>query len=155
MYYLQWMEVLPFTEHWIMYYLQWIEVTTGLYTNNCRCPKSHRVQTLECSSAGEPKRCLYALLRPVTEPSCQFFSSENSIFKPAMAGLKIEFSEEKKLTGMVCLPVTSEAGARWPRFGLVVVAATNRRHNKVQMIRPLGSNHLDVIAAIASCGNRT
>jgi hypothetical protein len=37
---------------------------------------------------------------------------------------------------MVCPPATSEAGARWPRFGLVVVATTSRRYNKVQMIRP-------------------
>jgi hypothetical protein len=26
------------------------------------------------------------------------------------------------LNGKVCLPATSEAGARWPRFGLVVDA---------------------------------
>jgi hypothetical protein len=26
---------------------------------------------------------------------------------------------------MVCPPATSEAGARWPRFGLVVVATAN------------------------------
>jgi hypothetical protein len=39
--------------------------------------------------------------------------------------------------GMVCLPLTSEAGARWPRRGLVVDATTNRRDNKVQMIRPI------------------
>jgi hypothetical protein len=39
--------------------------------------------------------------------------------------------------GMVCPPATSEAGARWPRFGLVVVATTNRRDNKVQMIRTI------------------
>jgi hypothetical protein len=32
--------------------------------------------------------------------------------------------------------VTSEAGARWPRFGLVVVATTSRRDKKDQMIRP-------------------
>jgi hypothetical protein len=38
---------------------------------------------------------------------------------------------------MVCPPTTSEAEARWPRFGLVVVAATSRRDNKDQMIRPL------------------
>jgi hypothetical protein len=38
---------------------------------------------------------------------------------------------------MVCFPATSEAGARWSRFGLVVVATTNRRDNKVQMIRPI------------------
>jgi hypothetical protein len=31
---------------------------------------------------------------------------------------------------------TSEAGARWPRFGLVVVATTSCRDNTVQMIRP-------------------
>jgi hypothetical protein len=37
---------------------------------------------------------------------------------------------------MVCLPATSEARARWPRFGLVVVATTSRRDNKDQMIRP-------------------
>jgi hypothetical protein len=37
---------------------------------------------------------------------------------------------------MVCPPATSEAGARWTRFGLVVVATTSRRDNKVQMIRP-------------------
>jgi hypothetical protein len=36
--------------------------------------------------------------------------------------------------------VTSEAGARWPIFCLVVVATTSRRDNKVQMIRPLESN---------------
>jgi hypothetical protein len=35
---------------------------------------------------------------------------------------------------MVC---PSEAEARWPRFGLVVVATTSRRYNKDQMIRPL------------------
>jgi hypothetical protein len=34
-------------------------------------------------------------------------------------------------------PATSEAGAIWPRFGLVVVATTSRRDNKVQMIRPV------------------
>jgi hypothetical protein len=38
---------------------------------------------------------------------------------------------------MVCPPATSEAGARRPRRGLVVVATTSRRDNKVQMIRPL------------------
>jgi hypothetical protein len=37
---------------------------------------------------------------------------------------------------MVCLPATSEAEARWPRFGLVVVATYSRRDNKDQMIRP-------------------
>jgi hypothetical protein len=42
---------------------------------------------------------------------------------------------------------TSEAGARWPRFGFVVVATTSRRDDKVQ-----GPNHLDLVAAIASCG---
>jgi hypothetical protein len=34
-------------------------------------------------------------------------------------------------------PATSEAGARRPRFGLVVIATASRRDNKVQMIRPL------------------
>jgi hypothetical protein len=38
---------------------------------------------------------------------------------------------------MVCPPATSEAGARWPRFGLVVATTTSRRDNKDQMIRPL------------------
>jgi hypothetical protein len=38
---------------------------------------------------------------------------------------------------MVCPPATSEAEARWPRFGLVVVVTTSRRDNKDQMIRPL------------------
>jgi hypothetical protein len=38
--------------------------------------------------------------------------------------------------GMICPPATSEAGARWPRLGLVVVATTSCRDNKVQMIRP-------------------
>jgi hypothetical protein len=33
-------------------------------------------------------------------------------------------------------PATSEAGAKWPRIGLVVVATTSLRDNKVQMIRP-------------------
>jgi hypothetical protein len=37
---------------------------------------------------------------------------------------------------MVCPPATSEAEARWSRFGLVVIATTSRRDNKVQMIRP-------------------
>jgi hypothetical protein len=41
-----------------------------------------------------------------------------------------------KMVRNVCLPATSEAGARWPRFCLVVVATTSRRDNKVQMIRP-------------------
>jgi hypothetical protein len=36
---------------------------------------------------------------------------------------------------MVCPPATSEAEARWPRFGLVVDATTGRRDNKDQMIR--------------------
>jgi hypothetical protein len=31
----------------------------------------------------------------------------------------------------------SEAGARWPRFALVVVATTSHRDNKIQMIRPI------------------
>jgi hypothetical protein len=44
---------------------------------------------------------------------------------------------------MVCPPTTSEAEARWPRFGLVVVATYSRCDNKDQMIRPLGSNHVD------------
>jgi hypothetical protein len=30
----------------------------------------------------------------------------------------------------------AEAGARWPRCGLVVFATTSCRDNKVQMIRP-------------------
>jgi hypothetical protein len=34
-------------------------------------------------------------------------------------------------------PATSEAGARWPISGLVVVATTSCRDNKIQMIRPL------------------
>jgi hypothetical protein len=46
---------------------------------NFRCPKSHRVQTLECSSAG----AFLTLLRPETEPPCQIFF-KNLIFKPAM-----------------------------------------------------------------------
>jgi hypothetical protein len=33
-------------------------------------------------------------------------------------------------------PATSEAEARWPRFGLVVVATYSRRDNKDQMITP-------------------
>jgi hypothetical protein len=41
------------------------------------------------------------------------------------------------LNGMVCPPATSEAKARWPIFGLVVVATTSRRDNKDQMIRAL------------------
>jgi hypothetical protein len=32
--------------------------------------------------------------------------------------------------------MSSEAEARWPRFGFVVVATTSRRDNKDQMIRP-------------------
>jgi hypothetical protein len=43
----------------------------------------------------------------------------------------------KFLNGMVCPPATSEAGARWQRFSLVVVATTSCCDNKVQMIRPL------------------
>jgi hypothetical protein len=39
--------------------------------------------------------------------------------------------------GKVCLRATSEAGARWPIFGLVVATTTGRRDNKDQMIRPL------------------
>jgi hypothetical protein len=38
---------------------------------------------------------------------------------------------------MVCPPAASEAGSRWPRRGLVVVATTSCRDNKVQMIRPI------------------
>jgi hypothetical protein len=38
--------------------------------------------------------------------------------------------------GKVCLRATSEAGARWPMFGLVVATTTSRRDNKDQMIRP-------------------
>jgi hypothetical protein len=45
---------------------------------------------------------------------------------------------------MVCPPATSEAEARWPRFGLVVVATTSRRDNKDQMIRPLMSKKVAV-----------
>jgi hypothetical protein len=41
------------------------------------------------------------------------------------------------LNGKVGLPTTSEAGARWPRFGLVVVATNSRRDYLDQMIRPL------------------
>jgi hypothetical protein len=40
---------------------------------------------------------------------------------------------------MVCPPATSEAEARWPRFGLVVVATYGRRDNKDKMIRPYDS----------------
>jgi hypothetical protein len=40
---------------------------------------------------------------------------------------------------MVCPSATSEAGARGPRFGLVVATTTSRRDNKDQMIRPLDS----------------
>jgi hypothetical protein len=36
---------------------------------------------------------------------------------------------------MICPPATSKAVARWPRRGLVVVAATSCRNNKVQMIK--------------------
>jgi hypothetical protein len=39
--------------------------------------------------------------------------------------------------GKVCLRATSEAGARWPIFGLVVATTTSRRDNKDQMIRPI------------------
>jgi hypothetical protein len=38
---------------------------------------------------------------------------------------------------MVCPPATSEAEARWPRFGLVVVATNSRRDYLDQMIRPI------------------
>jgi hypothetical protein len=50
---------------------------------------------------------------------------------------------------MVCPPATSEAGARWPRFGLVVATTTSRRDNKDQMIRPLMSknSHLLLLGA--------
>jgi hypothetical protein len=37
---------------------------------------------------------------------------------------------------MVCPPATSEAEARWPRFGLVVVTTNSRRDYLDQMIRP-------------------
>jgi hypothetical protein len=40
------------------------------------------------------------------------------------------------LSKRVCYPATSGAGVRWPRIGLVVVATTSCRDNKVQMIRP-------------------
>jgi hypothetical protein len=57
---------------------------------------------------------------------------------------------------MVCPSATSEAEARWPRFGLVVVATTCRR-DKNQMIRPLvvvtnllTSNNDHMIRAIMS-----
>jgi hypothetical protein len=36
----------------------------------------------------------------------------------------------------VCLRATSEAGARWPIFSLVVATTSSRRDNKDQMIRP-------------------
>jgi hypothetical protein len=46
--------------------------------------------------------------------------------------------------GKICLPATSETGARWPIFSLVVVATTSRRDNKDQMIRPLMSKKVTV-----------
>jgi hypothetical protein len=45
---------------------------------------------------------------------------------------------------MVCPPATSEAEARWPRFGLVVVATNSRRDYLDQMIRPLVGEHLKI-----------
>jgi hypothetical protein len=50
--------------------------------------------------------------------------------------LKRAWSANLKMAWYVLLHATSEAGARWPRFGLVVVAKTSRCDNKVQMIRP-------------------
>jgi hypothetical protein len=37
----------------------------------------------------------------------------------------------------IVLEIVFEIGARWPIFGLVVVATTSRRDNKDQMIKPL------------------
>jgi hypothetical protein len=49
-----------------------------------------------------------------------------------------EKKEEKNLMSRLepLCPATFEAGGRWPRRGLVVVATTCCRDNKVQMIRP-------------------
>jgi hypothetical protein len=59
---------------------------------------------------------------------CVYGSNHLDLFKK---GMVCQFKN-----GMVCPPATSEAGARWPRFGLVVVATTSRHDNKVHMIRP-------------------
>jgi hypothetical protein len=48
---------------------------------------------------------------------------------------------------MVCPSATSEAEARWPRFGLVVVATTSRRDNKDQMIRPYSTQGTENVQA--------
>jgi hypothetical protein len=47
---------------------------------------------------------------------------------------------------MVGPPATSEAEARWPRFGLVVVATTSRRDYLDQMIRPIMIATMVVVA---------
>jgi hypothetical protein len=52
---------------------------------------------------------------------------------------------------MVCPPATSEAGARCPRFGLVVVATTSCCDNKVQMIRPVDSENFKFQIENRSC----
>jgi hypothetical protein len=46
---------------------------------------------------------------------------------------------------MVCPPATSEAEARWPRFGLVVVATNSRRDYLDQMIRPQDTGHVHMV----------
>jgi hypothetical protein len=58
-----------------------------------------------------------------------FFGGLIKIYKDWSANLKMVWT-------MVCPSATSNAGARWPRCGLVVVAKTSCRDNKVQMIRP-------------------
>jgi hypothetical protein len=62
---------------------------------------------------------------------------------------------------MVCPPTTSEAEARWPRFGLVVVATYSRRDKKDQMIRPYiytglwgGANHVAIVFIYSQATNK-
>jgi hypothetical protein len=56
---------------------------------------------------------------------------------------------------MVCPPATSEAEARWPRFGLVVDATTGRRDNKDQMIRPIKVQNRNVLRGKLAINCRT
>jgi hypothetical protein len=49
----------------------------------------------------------------------------------------MQWSPYFKMVWYVLNSATFEAEARWPRFGLVVVATTSRRDDKDQMIRPI------------------
>jgi hypothetical protein len=77
---------------------------------NCRCPKSHRVQTLECSSSSSTETMTTQfsskhsfLLRKLAGRN-NFFNFKCNLLSSASLGQAILFSSESTLSGLLFSP---------------------------------------------------